>query len=265
VEPGVHTPLVSCFRRGDVPRDVKLLAARGAVAPRAHEQLALLLLLLDDADEEVAVAARLTLEVLPRRPLIAFLARADVPGEMRAYFTARGIVGEGGAGSDDPIVDVAEDLDPGEVEGSDQPGEEAAAAPKKRLLSSLSVVERIKVAMRGTREQRAILIRDTNRIVAAAVLSSPKLTDTDVEAFARMTSVSEEVLRVIGTSRGWLKHYAVASALVRNPKTPPAVALPLVTRLNERDLKNLSMDRNVQEGLRVVARKMLLTNQSRRR
>lgn len=260
MDPGVHTPLVACFQRGEVPREVKLLAARGAVAPRAHDQLALLLVLQDDADEEIAATARLTLEVLPRPALGAFLARTDVPGEMRSFFAARGIVAEGPAGPDDPLVEDLDGVDVSDVEN----GEAESEAGKKRPLSSLSVVERIKVAMRGTREQRAVLVRDANRIVAAAVLSSPKLTETEVEVFARLTSVGEEVLRVIGTSRAWLKNYAVAAALVRNPKTPPAVSLPLVSRLNERDLKGLSIDRNVPEGLRVQARKMLATHQSRR-
>ena len=79
MDPGLHSPLVACFVRGEAPRDVRLLAARGAVAPRAHEQVALLLVLTDDPDPEVAGLARLTIDMLPRDPLLAFLARPDVP------------------------------------------------------------------------------------------------------------------------------------------------------------------------------------------
>jgi hypothetical protein len=72
-----------------------------------------------------------------------------------------------------------------------------------------------------------------------------------------MGNVSEDVLRLIGTNRGWLKNYAIAAGLCRHPKTPPAISMQLIHRLNERDLKMLSTDRNVQEALRALARKVL--------
>ena len=266
MDPGLHSPPVACFVRGDAPRDVKLLAARGAVAPRAHEQLALLLVLADDEDGEVAGLARLTLEMLPREPLVAFLARPDVPVPMRDWFAAHGVVVTGEPpGSDAPVLPPPEDgLDVADVVEKAE-ALETAGPRKKRLLSTLTVMERIKVAMQGTREQRAVLVRDANRLVAAAVLSSPKLTESEIEAFARATNVSDEVLRVIGTNRSWVKSNAVAGALVKNPKTPPAISLPLVSRLTERELKMLVVDRNVPEGLRLQARKLLATNESRRR
>jgi hypothetical protein len=118
--------------------------------------------------------------------------------------------------------------------------------------------------MLGSREERVVLIRDPNRLVAAAVLSSPKLSDSEIEAFSRMANVSEDVLRTIGASRTWLKNYAVVSGLVRNPKTPVAIALRLLPKIAERDLKVLSMDRNVPEAVRLAARKSLANALTRR-
>ena len=103
----------------------------------------------------------------------------------------------------------------------------------------LSVPQRMKFALKGTPSQRAVLIRDPNKVISAAVLSSPKLTETEVEAFSRMANVSEEVLRTIGTSRAWTRSYTVVAGLIKNPKTPPAISLPLMSRLNERDVKGL--------------------------
>src|SRR5690606_29752842 len=120
-----------------------------------------------------------------------------------------------------------------------------------------SVMEKMKLAMRGTREQRAVLIRDPNRIVAAAVLSSPKLTETEVESFARMANIAEEVLRVIGSNRQWTKNYGVVAGLVRNPKTPLSISMNLLPRINDRDIRMLAVDRNVPEPLRIAARKRL--------
>ena len=121
------------------------------------------------------------------------------------------------------------------------------------------------MALRGTREQRTVLVRDPNKVVAVAVLGSPKLNPTEVEAYARMTSVQDEVLSVIGASRCWVTHYPIVAALVGNAKTPLAIAMPLVTRLNERDLKLVARNRNVSDGVRAAARKFVMTGQARRR
>jgi hypothetical protein len=126
------------------------------------------------------------------------------------------------------------------------------------------VVDRLKVAVLGSREERSILVRDPNRLVSSAVLSSPRLTESEVEAIARMTSVSGDVLRAVGTNRVWLKNYAVMAALVRNAKTPIAVALSLLNRLMERDIKFLASDRNIPEPVRLAARKIYTKNVSRR-
>jgi hypothetical protein len=80
-----------------------------------------------------------------------------------------------------------------------------------------------------------------------------------------MANVSDEVLRIIGTNRAWTKNYAVLSALTRNPKTPTAVSLSLASRLNERDLKLLAVDRNIPEGLRLAVRKQVAAGEARKK
>jgi hypothetical protein len=112
--------------------------------------------------------------------------------------------------------------------------------------------------MKGTREERMILIRDPNKIVAVAVLSSPKLTETEVESIAKMSSVSDEILRIIANTRAWVKSYSVVVALTRNPKTPVAISMNLLSRLAERDLRMLSQDRNIPDILRITARKKIV-------
>jgi hypothetical protein len=251
MDPGFRSPLVDMFRRGEVDRDIRVQAARGALAPRVHEQLALLIILSDDQDVEISTAANLTLDALPVAALQSFLTRADVPQPMRDFFAARGVVAgaASAAGSEGPLGDE----DEGQA-GEESDDDEPAAAT---VLSSLGIVERMKLAMKGTKGHRAQLIRDSNKLVAAAVLSSPKLTTSEVEAFAKMGNVSEDVLRAIAMNRQWVKNYGVISALTRNPKTPPAISMQMVQRLHEKDLKMLSMDRNVPEAVRLAARKFM--------
>jgi hypothetical protein len=248
MDPGLRSPLIDLFRRGEAARDVRVLAAKGALAPRELDQVALLVLLSDDVDAEVSTIARETLDMLPVDALRTFLARSDVPGEMRDFFAARNVM---------PASGPAPPVDRDRSTPDKEPDEDADDDDDPQLLASLPIVERMKIAMKGTRSQRAQLIRDSNKLVAAAVLSSPKLTETEVEAFAKMANVTEEVLRAIAMNRAWIKNYGVVSGLTRNPKTPPGISMQLVQRLNERDLKMLTTDRNVPEAVRLAAKKFL--------
>jgi hypothetical protein len=252
MDPGYRSPLVDLFLRGEAARDVRLLAARGLLPLPAHEQIALLVVLSDDPDDDVAARANATIAGLPREALADFLA-SDVPAELRAFFAARGAQPAGEALPEGAADEAGTDLAAPDEDGPEDP----------RLMSSLPVAERLKLASKGTREQRAQLIRDSNRIVATAVLTSPKLTESEVEAFAKMGNVSEDVLRIIGTNRAWLKNYGVIHAVTRNPKTPPAISLQLMHRLSEKDIKMLSTDRNVPEVLRLGARRILTKTTSK--
>ena len=101
-------------------------------------------------------------------------------------------------------------------------------------------------------------------MICASVLSCPKVSTPEVESFARMQNVSEDVLRIIGGNRGWLKSYGVIIALTKNPKTPLALSMNLLPRLQARDLAKLSVDRNVPEALRISARKKMVAGASDR-
>jgi hypothetical protein len=253
MEAGFRTPLLDMFRRGEVSREIKMMAALGALAPRPHEQLMLLVELVEDPEPDIRQACEGTIAAIPREPLEAFLARADTSPHLRDFFAARGVKAAAvpAADSDEPLIDrAAPEEPPPDSEAADRQGTFAR-------LSTKTVAERMKVAMRGTREERSVLIRDPNKIVSVAVLSSPKVTESEIEGFAKMANVSDEVLRIIGNTRAWVKNYGVTSALARNPKTPVAVALNLVQRLNERDLKMIALDRNVQEPVKVAVRKRL--------
>src|SRR5262245_60677158 len=253
MESGFRTPLLDFFRRGDVERDVKLVAAQGALAPRAHEQLGLLVLLVSDPDAEIAAAAEATLQAIPGESLAAFLARADAPAELREFFAKRGIepTEPAAPSADDPMIDT-------EPEAENEGEEEQDTQSITQRLAQMNVPQRLKRATKGTREERAILIRDPNKMIAVAVLSSPKLTTTEVEAIARMASVSDEILRIIAMNRAWVKNYNVVWALAKNPKTPVQLSMNLLPRLAERDLRQLSTDRNVPDVLRITARKKVV-------
>ena len=137
---------------------------------------------------------------------------------------------------------------------------EAAAAPAKaerlsplQKISKLTVGERVKLAMLGNKEERALLIRDGSRVVYAAVMASPKLTDQEVETIASMKNVQEGVLREVARNRKFIKSYTVMKNLVNNPRCPMDLSLNFIKNLLPPDLKALSMNKGVPETVRKLA------------
>src|SRR5437588_1561759 len=119
-----------------------------------------------------------------------------------------------------------------------------------RRIMFMTVKDRVKLAMKGDREARGILVRDTNKIVATGVIHNPRITDQEIEKIAAMRTVSDEVLRLIGMNRAWARSYPIIHNLARNPRTPMATAVQVLPRIRTNDLKSISQNRNVSEAVR---------------
>ena len=132
-------------------------------------------------------------------------------------------------------------------------------------ISHMTVSQRVQFAMKGGSEARRTLIRDSNKVVQRAVLQSPRLTDQEVETFASMPNLTDEILRLIATNRNFRKDYVVVRNLMNNPKTPLDVSLHMLPILNALDLKRLSMNKNIPETLRSTASKLMRTRADQRR
>jgi hypothetical protein len=151
--------------------------------------------------------------------------------------------------------------DPIPAKDLEDAAKEAEPDPVKRetllkQVAHMNVVQRLTLALKGNREARMILIKDPNKLVQRCVLQSPRLTDMEVESFAKMTNLSEEVFRVISLTRKFIKSYVIMKNLVNNPKTPLDISLHLIPRLNANDLKLLTTNKNIPDTLRSVAVKM---------
>ena len=125
-----------------------------------------------------------------------------------------------------------------------------------RRLMLMSVRDRTKLARKGDREARSILIRDPNKIVAAAVINNPRITDHEAENIATMRTVADEVLRLMGMNRNWARSYTIIHNLARNPRTPLPTVINLLPRIRTKDLKHLSQNRNVSDAIRRQANRL---------
>lgn len=126
-----------------------------------------------------------------------------------------------------------------------------------RRIMFMNVKDRMKLAMKGDREARSILIRDSNKVVATAVINNPRVTDQEVENIATMRTVAEEVLRLVGMNRAWARSYTIIHNLVRNPRTPIPTVISTLPRIRTKDLQSLSQNRNVSEAVRRQAVRLL--------
>src|SRR5262249_19858252 len=122
-------------------------------------------------------------------------------------------------------------------------------------IAKLTVGQRVQLAMKGNKEERSILIRDGSKLVSSAVLVSPKVTDAEIETFAGMKNVQEQVLRDIARAPKYKKNYLVTRQLVNNPRCPLDLSLGLMNNLMVNDLKSLSMNKNVPDTIRKIALK----------
>jgi len=126
-----------------------------------------------------------------------------------------------------------------------------------RRIATMTVSEKIKLAYSGGKEERRILVGDANKLVGMAVMKSRGLTLNEVETICQMRHLDDEIYRIIGHRRDWLRKPPIVLALVKNPKVPIAITLPLVKQVPLRELRLIQRDPNLPEGLRLMARKNL--------
>ncbi|WP_437682935.1 hypothetical protein [Sorangium sp. So ce131] len=129
--------------------------------------------------------------------------------------------------------------------------------PLYKRLADMTISQRIRRAMLGSREERMLLVRDSNRLVASAAVRSPQMQEEEVVLISRNRNMSDEVLRIISTTPEWLKSYTVKKHLVENPRTPVLVATRLVQHLRESDLRNIAKSKNVTSPVKDAARRHL--------
>lgn len=142
-----------------------------------------------------------------------------------------------------------------------------ALEPEKALwlrVREMSVAEKVKLALRGNKDARLILIRDTNKMIRRCVLQNPRIGDSEVVAIAGNRSSDDDSLRFIAEKREWAQNYEVRRALAVNPKTPLMLAMRFVGLLLERDLRQVSRSKNVPETIAAQARRLLHARHERK-
>lgn len=161
-----------------------------------------------------------------------------------------------GPTADDVMQEFGMDAE-AEAGQASTPMEEGKKLTLSQRIMKMNVAEKIKLATKGNKEARGILIRDSNKLVSVAVIRSPRITDGEILAQSQNKVASEDVLRVIYSNREWLRKYAIKLALVKNPKVPQGVSMRLMNQLHESDVKTLAKDKNVSSNIQMLAKKQI--------
>jgi len=143
----------------------------------------------------------------------------------------------------------------GELRADDEITNERISMINRIMMMNMR--DRMKLAMKGNREARNILIRDPNKIISTAVIQNPKITEQEVEQVAAMRSINHDVLRQIAINRSWVRNYKIIHLLCLNPKTPLSNVMSFLPRLQMKDLKAIPGNRNVPEAVRKHAIRLM--------
>ena len=256
---------------------IRRKGAEGALPVSPEEKVEILAYLSVDPDESVRNTAYYTLETYDVMELSEVLANPSLPLHVLDFAStqlvpkrrelAPGLLSNPALPIDlhefirNHLQRFAEQVitpapEPEQAKEGREPSEQQRETLIQRI-NRMTVAEKIKMALTGSQDERVILIRDSNKVVARAVLESPKLSDQEIENIATMKNVTEEVLRILAMNRRFMKSYSIARALLNNPRTPIDVGIPLMVRMNDRDLKGLSINKNIAEVLRGMATKLI--------
>ncbi len=160
---------------------------------------------------------------------------------------------------------AADDDDPSAVEVvktdrlKDEQAEQIADKfkPLSFQIKEMTKSEKLRLAVIGDAAARALLVRDTNKGIAMAAMTSPKMTEKEATNIACSREIGEDILRYIGTRRKWLQSYELKQSLLFNPKTPVGIALRFVPHMRINDLRTLAKSRSVSQPIKTVARQRL--------
>jgi hypothetical protein len=162
---------------------------------------------------------------------------------------------EGPAEEDSVVVTADASVTGGDAPQTVTEGEQARSVAKRII--KLATNQKIVLALKGGKEERSILMRETNRLIQVNVVRNGRITEGEIAYIAQMRTVHEEVIRIISNNREWMRKYQVMKNLVSNPRTPLPIAMNLLKRVNEFDLKLMSNDRNIAETLRREAKRIV--------
>ena len=279
------SPAVAKFVGPKVQAEEKLRGIETSDSLVPADRITLIFCLMRDTDKTVAAAASIAFKALPEDCLLPFLRTPDphyliLDAIARFHYSSPAVCAallecsslsasvaeflkKVSAERQTPQRNVVTENRDEEAEGSEEEAEEEFSSEemegltKQQMVQFMGPGEKVKMALTGDKEWRAILINDNNKQVSANVIKNPRMTEGEIVQLLKVGVQHDEIIRLICANKEWVKNYAVRKALVDSPKTPVSLALRFLTTLNARDIAICAKNRNVSSVISSQAKRML--------
>lgn len=107
-------------------------------------------------------------------------------------------------------------------------------------MRALSQMEKMLLAVKAERSERALLLQDNDPRVLLSLLRNPRLTIDEVARLAKSAFLTYQIAEVIMKTSQWMANLDVRLNLIHNPKTPPAFALRILPTLPDLEVRNIA-------------------------
>lgn len=263
------SPAVAAYVRPGVALEVRLAGCSAAANMTAADRLMLLFCLSKDPEPTVRAAATSCVKDLPGdvirayidstnpHPLVLDALRALCHNHPETVPTAeaRAIMDE------DSLVEVADGqagLDEESEGGSPVNEDDGEFLSKYKMAQIMGIGEKIKMALSGDKEWRALLVKDSNKLVSCSVIRNPRITEAEVLTLIKSGIQNDEIMRLICTNKEWIKNYTIRKALIENNRTPVQSAMSYLGTMGEKDLASFAKSKNISSVISTMAKRLLL-------
>ena len=267
------SPVVAAYVRPGTAPEVRLAACTAAGSMAAADRLMLLFCLSKDAEQSVRAAALSCLKDLPEDAITAYI-ESDTPHPLVIdslrllcnHYPAEAITAPASA-----VIEGVEVRDalPGQLDQDEEPAEEEEEEPavneddeeflsKYKTAQLMGIGEKIKMALSGDKEWRAILVKDANKLVSGSVIKNPRITEGEVLTLVKAGIQNDEIMRLICANKEWIKSYKIRKALIENNRTPVQNAMRYLGTMGEKDLSSFAKSKNISSVISTMAKRLLL-------
>jgi hypothetical protein len=248
------SPAVAAYVRPGTPVETRLAGCSAAAGLPTFERITLLFCLSKDPESTVKLAAIEELKLLPQDVIRVYADSVD------AHPVVLEMLSRIGFASTSAIEIQTDQSDQSDSEEDGEPvnAESEEFLSKYKMAQVMGIGEKIKMALTGDKEWRALLVKDANKLVSGGVIKNPRITESEVLAMVKAGIQNDEIIRLICANREWVKNYNLRKALISNSRTPIQNAMRYLDTMGEKDLAAFAKSKNISSVLSTMAKRVLL-------
>lgn len=261
------SPAVAAYVRPGTAPEVKMAGCSAAAQMGVSDHLMLLFCLSKDADPAIRAAALSRLKEIPQEVIREYLESANAhPLVVDALpLVCQNYPADPPEPGTPPAPEEEPELPPDESGGDEEPVEEEPVKEddeeflsKYKTAQMMGIGEKIKMALSGDKEWRAILVKDSNKLVSGSVIKNPRISEAEVLTLIKAGIQNDEIMRLICANKEWIKNYQIRKALVENNRTPVQNAMRYLGTMTEKDLASFAKSKNISSVISTMAKRLLL-------